>query len=110
VNENQRLHAPARVDAEVLSAPARLNRSGLLTDRQVSARVRHLAGGSVRSRMCDEPGRRCRRSDGYLYVAPFALVAVLLVSSAAVLVSNALAAWPGHMAAPSRPADSLRTE
>jgi cell division protein FtsX len=45
-----------------------------------------------------------------LYVAPFALVAVLLVPPAAVALFNALAAWPGHLAARFRPADSLRTE
>jgi ABC-type lipoprotein release transport system permease subunit len=45
-----------------------------------------------------------------LYVAPFAVVAVVLVPPAAVALFNALAAWPGHLAARFRPADSLRTE
>jgi ABC-type lipoprotein release transport system permease subunit len=44
------------------------------------------------------------------YVPPLALTALLLVPPLAVAVSNAVAAWPAHVAARLRPADSLRTE
>jgi predicted nucleic acid-binding protein len=43
-----RLHAPAHLDVEVLSALARLHRAGSLTDRQVSARIRHTAAATIR--------------------------------------------------------------
>ncbi|MDQ1499527.1 MAG: putative transport system permease protein, partial [Actinomycetota bacterium] len=43
-------------------------------------------------------------------VAPFALVAVLLVVPVTVVVANALAVWPGHRLARRRPADDLRTD
>jgi predicted nucleic acid-binding protein len=42
-----RLHAPAHLDAEVLSVFARLHRSGLLSDRQVAARLRHVAAAKI---------------------------------------------------------------
>jgi ABC-type lipoprotein release transport system permease subunit len=45
-----------------------------------------------------------------LYVAPFAAVALVLVPPAAIALANVLAAWPGHLAARLRPAESLRTE
>ena len=41
------LHAPAHLDAEVLSALARLHRAGALTDRQVAARLRHVAAAPI---------------------------------------------------------------
>jgi hypothetical protein len=44
------------------------------------------------------------------YVAPVALLAVLLAVPVAVLVANALAAWPGHLAARLRVAHVLRAE
>jgi predicted nucleic acid-binding protein len=44
---NHRLHAPAHLDAEVLSALARLHREGRLTDRQVASRLRHMAAASI---------------------------------------------------------------
>jgi hypothetical protein len=45
-----------------------------------------------------------------IYAAPFTVVALVLVPPAAIALANALAAWPGHMAARFRPAESLRTE
>jgi FtsX-like permease family protein len=44
------------------------------------------------------------------YVPPLAVTAVLLVVPAALLIANALAAWPGHRAARLRIAHVLRTE
>ena len=44
------------------------------------------------------------------YVPPLAVAALLLVGPVALLVANALAAWPGHVAARLRIADVLRTE
>lgn len=44
------------------------------------------------------------------YVAPGAGWAMLLVAPAALLIANALAAWPGHRAARLRIAQVLRTE
>ncbi len=44
------------------------------------------------------------------YVAPVALIAVLLVPPVAVITANALAAVPGHLAARLRPAGILHTE
>ncbi|QJY48471.1 ABC transporter permease [Pseudonocardia broussonetiae] len=44
------------------------------------------------------------------YVAPVALLALLLAVPAAVLVANALAAWPGHLAARLRIGHVLRAE
>ncbi|MEP7019680.1 MAG: FtsX-like permease family protein [Pseudonocardiales bacterium] len=44
------------------------------------------------------------------YVAPMAWWAMLLVAPAALLIANALAAWPGHRAARLRVAQVLRTE
>lgn len=44
---DHRLHAPAHLDAEVLSALARLHRAGTLTDRQVANRVRQMAAATV---------------------------------------------------------------
>jgi hypothetical protein len=45
-----------------------------------------------------------------LYAPPVALAALLLVPPAAIVVCNAVAAWPAHVAARLRPAESLRTE
>jgi ABC-type lipoprotein release transport system permease subunit len=45
-----------------------------------------------------------------VYVAPMALLALVLVVPAALLVANLLAAWPGRRAARLRPADVLRSE
>ena len=45
-----------------------------------------------------------------LYVPPVALVALVLVPPAAILVANAIAAWPAHVAARLRPSESLRAE
>jgi cell division protein FtsX len=45
-----------------------------------------------------------------LYVAPVALVALVLVPPGAIAVCNAIAAWPAHVAARLRPAESLRVE
>jgi hypothetical protein len=45
-----------------------------------------------------------------IYVPPLAVGALLLVPPLAIVVSNAVAAWPAHVAARLRPADSLRTE
>jgi len=45
-----------------------------------------------------------------LYVAPFALVAVLAVIPAALIVANLLAWWPGRRVSRLQPADLLRTE
>ncbi len=45
-----------------------------------------------------------------VYVAPFALVALLLVIPAAILLANVLAAVPAQSAARIRPAEALRTE
>ncbi len=44
------------------------------------------------------------------YVPPFALLAVLLVASVAILLANALAAGPAHVASRIRPAEALRVE
>ena len=44
---HRRMHAPAHLDAEVLSALARLQRAGVLTDRQVAARLRHVAAAPI---------------------------------------------------------------
>jgi FtsX-like permease family len=44
------------------------------------------------------------------YVPPMALIAVLLVGPLALLVANALAAWPGHQAARLRIGNVLRAE
>ena len=44
------------------------------------------------------------------YQPPWALWAVLLIGPAAVLIANALAAWPGHLAARLRIGHVLRTE
>lgn len=41
------LHAPAHLDAEVLSALARLQRAGLLSVRQVGARVQRLQAAPI---------------------------------------------------------------
>lgn len=41
------LHAPAHFDAEVLSALGRLERAGLLSARQVAARIQHLEGAPI---------------------------------------------------------------
>jgi predicted nucleic acid-binding protein len=41
--DGRQLHAPAHLDAEVLSALGRLQRSGILTTRQVEARLASLA-------------------------------------------------------------------
>ena len=43
-----RLHAPAHVDAEVLSALGRLHRAGTLSAERVEAMVAHLANSPVR--------------------------------------------------------------
>jgi cell division protein FtsX len=45
-----------------------------------------------------------------LYVTPAALLAALLAGPAAIALANALAAWPGRLAARTRPAEVLRTE
>jgi hypothetical protein len=45
-----------------------------------------------------------------VYVAPLAVLALLLVVPVALLVANLLAAVPGHRAAHLRPAEVLRTE
>ena len=45
-----------------------------------------------------------------VYVAPLAVLALLLVVPVALLVANLLAALPGHRAARLRPAEVLRTE
>lgn len=42
------LHAPAHFDAEVLSTLGRLQRAGLLSERQVATRLRRLAAAPVR--------------------------------------------------------------
>jgi predicted nucleic acid-binding protein len=42
------LHAPAHVDAEVLSALGRLQRAGLLSSRQVGARLARVATAPIR--------------------------------------------------------------
>jgi hypothetical protein len=44
------------------------------------------------------------------YVPPFALLAVLLVASVAIVIANALAAGPAHVASHIRPAEALRVE
>jgi hypothetical protein len=44
------------------------------------------------------------------YVPPLALWALLLIAPAALVIANALAAWPGHRAARLRIAHVLRTE
>ena len=44
------------------------------------------------------------------YVPPFALLAVLLVASVAIVLANALAAGPAHVASRIRPAEALRVE
>ena len=44
------------------------------------------------------------------YVPPFALLAVLLVASVAIVLANALAAGPAHVAGRIRPAEALRVE
>jgi len=44
------------------------------------------------------------------YVAPLAVWTLLLVGPAALVVSNLLAAWPGHRAARLRIAHILRSE
>jgi hypothetical protein len=44
------------------------------------------------------------------YVAPLAAVALALVGPLAILIANALAAWPGRFAAQVRPAEVLRAE
>jgi ABC-type antimicrobial peptide transport system permease subunit len=51
-------------------------------------------------------------ADGYpiVYVPPFALLAVLLVASVAIVLANALAAGPAHVAGRIRPAEALRVE
>ncbi|HEY5728018.1 MAG TPA: type II toxin-antitoxin system VapC family toxin [Acidimicrobiia bacterium] len=41
------LHAPANLDAEVLSALARLQRAGVLTAARVPGRLRRLAGAPI---------------------------------------------------------------
>jgi predicted nucleic acid-binding protein len=41
------LHAPAHLDAEVLSALGRLHRAGQLSARQVATRVSRLAGAPI---------------------------------------------------------------
>lgn len=41
------LHAPAHLDAEVLSALARLHRADMLTERQVAARLRHIVAAPI---------------------------------------------------------------
>jgi hypothetical protein len=45
-----------------------------------------------------------------VYVPPLAAIAVVLVIPAAILLANALAAWPARSAARIRPAEALRTE
>lgn len=42
------LHAPAHLDAEVLSALGRLQRAGLLSERQVRARLERVAQAPIR--------------------------------------------------------------
>jgi hypothetical protein len=44
------------------------------------------------------------------YVPPFALLAVLVVASVAVVLANAMAAGPAHVAGRIRPAEALRVE
>jgi hypothetical protein len=43
-------------------------------------------------------------------IPPLAVAAVLLIVPVTVVLANALALWPGRMAASVRPADALRTE
>ena len=43
-------------------------------------------------------------------VAPFALVAVLLLIPVTLIAANALALWPGHVTLSKRPAEDLRAE
>jgi hypothetical protein len=43
-------------------------------------------------------------------IPPLAVVAVLLIVPVTLVLANALALWPGRMAASVRPADALRTE
>jgi ABC-type lipoprotein release transport system permease subunit len=45
-----------------------------------------------------------------VYVAPMALLALVLIAPAALIVANLLAALPGRRAARLRPAEVLRTE
>lgn len=45
-----------------------------------------------------------------VYVPPLAVLALVVVPPVAVATCNAIAAWPGHLAARLRPAESLRTE
>jgi predicted lysophospholipase L1 biosynthesis ABC-type transport system permease subunit len=45
-----------------------------------------------------------------VYAPPLALLAIVVVAAVAVLVANALAAWPARAAARIRPAESLRVE
>ena len=45
-----------------------------------------------------------------VYVPPFALLAVLIVASVAIVLANALAAGPAHVAGRIRPAEALRVE
>ena len=45
-----------------------------------------------------------------VYVPPFALLAVLVVASIAIVIANALAAGPAHAATRIRPAEALRVE
>jgi ABC-type antimicrobial peptide transport system permease subunit len=45
-----------------------------------------------------------------VYVPPFALLAVLIVASVAILLANALAAGPARVAGRIRPAEALRVE
>ncbi|WP_375400461.1 type II toxin-antitoxin system VapC family toxin [uncultured Amnibacterium sp.] len=44
---NVRLRAPAHIDSEVLSALGRMHRGGLLTARQVDAKLRSLAAAPL---------------------------------------------------------------
>jgi hypothetical protein len=44
------------------------------------------------------------------YVPPFALLAVLVVAAVSIVLANALAAGPGHVASRIRPAEALRVE
>jgi len=45
-----------------------------------------------------------------LYVAPFAVAALVLIPRAAASPTNALPAWPGYGAASALPGRALRTE
>jgi hypothetical protein len=54
--------------------------------------------------------RRVADATPVLYVSPLAALAVVLAAPAAVVLANALAAWPGRIVARTRPAEVLRVE